>query len=129
MSWCRPRTCTCRSTGRSRSCFAPIDTLHDFYVPQFRAKMDMVPGMVTYFWFTPTRTGTFDVFCAELCGTGHYTMRGVVVVDEDSAYQAWLQEQSTFKQTQADGLERATGKIAVPTERESAPEQCGTSEI
>ena len=79
-----------------------IDTIHDFYVPEFRAKMDIVPGMVTYFWFTPTRTGTFEAICAELCGVGHYTMRGVVVVDEESAYQAWLQEQSTFKQSLAD---------------------------
>ena len=47
-----------------------IDVLHDFYVPEFRAKMDMVPGSVTYFWFTPTRTGTFEVLCAELCGVG-----------------------------------------------------------
>ena len=47
-----------------------IDVLHDFYVPEFRAKMDMIPGSVTYFWFTPTRTGTFEVLCAELCGTG-----------------------------------------------------------
>jgi cytochrome c oxidase subunit II len=78
-----------------------IDTIHDFYVPQFRAKMDIVPGMVTFFWFTPTRAGTFESICAELCGTGHYTMRGVVVVDEESAYQAWLQEQSTFKQSLA----------------------------
>jgi cytochrome c oxidase subunit 2 len=85
-----------------------IDTLHDFYVPQFRAKMDMVPGMVTYFWFTPTRTGTFESICAELCGTGHYTMRAVVVVDEASAYQTWLQEQSTFKQALA-GSGSATG--------------------
>ena len=85
-----------------------IDTLHDFYVPQFRAKMDMVPGMVTYFWFTPTRTGTFESICAELCGTGHYTMRAVVVVDEASAYQTWLQEQSTFKQALA-GTGNATG--------------------
>ena len=48
-----------------------IDVLHDFYVPEFRAKMDMIPGTVTYFWFTPTRTGTFEVLCAELCGMGH----------------------------------------------------------
>ena len=48
-----------------------VDVLHDFYVPEFRAKMDMVPGMVTYFWFTPIRTGTFDVLCFELCGIGH----------------------------------------------------------
>ena len=79
-----------------------IDTIHNFYVPQFRAKMDIVPGMVTYFWFTPTRAGKFESICAELCGTGHYTMRGVVVVDEESAYQAWLQEQSTFKQSLAN---------------------------
>ena len=53
-----------------------IDVLHDFYVPEFRAKMDMIPGSVTYFWFTPTRTGSFEVLCAELCGIGHPMMRG-----------------------------------------------------
>ncbi len=73
-----------------------IDVLHDFYVPQFRAKMDMVPGMITYFWFTPIRTGTFEILCFELCGVGHYAMRGTVVVEEESAYQAWLEEQPTF---------------------------------
>ena len=64
-----------------------IDVLHDFYVPEFRAKMDMVPGMVTYFWLTPTRTGTFEVLCAELCGVGHPQMRGTVVVDNEADYQ------------------------------------------
>ena len=44
-------------------------------VPEFRAKMDMVPGMVTYFWITPIRTGTFDVLCAELCGIAHATLQ------------------------------------------------------
>ncbi len=47
------------------------DVLHDFYVPQFRAKMDLIPGQVTYFWFTPTVLGTFDILCAEYCGIGH----------------------------------------------------------
>lgn len=75
-----------------------IDVLHNFYVPEFRAKMDMVPGMVTYFWFTPTRTGTFEILCAELCGVGHPQMRGRVVVEEEAQYQAWLQEQPTFAQ-------------------------------
>ncbi len=78
-----------------------IDVLHDFYVPEFRAKMDMVPGAVTYFWFTPTRTGTFDIMCFELCGVGHYTMRSKVVVEEESAFQSWLQEQETFAQSLA----------------------------
>ncbi len=78
-----------------------IDVLHDFYVPEFRAKMDMVPGTVTYFWFTPIRTGTFDVLCFELCGVGHYAMRGKVVVEEEAAYNAWLGEQETFAQSMA----------------------------
>ena len=78
-----------------------IDVLHNFYVPQFRAKMDMVPGSVTYYWFTPTRTGYFEILCAEYCGTGHYAMRGWVSVDEQEDYQAWLQEQETFEEMMA----------------------------
>ena len=83
-----------------------IDVLHDFYVPQFRAKMDMVPGLVTYFWFIPIRTGKFEILCAELCGVGHARMRGTVVVEEEHAYQAWLQKQQTFAQIWARANER-----------------------
>ncbi len=79
-----------------------IDVLHDFYVPQFRAKMDMVPGMITFFWLTPTRTGTFDALCAELCGTGHYAMRGRVVVQKENEFTAWLAEYPTFEKSMAD---------------------------
>jgi cytochrome c oxidase subunit 2 len=75
-----------------------IDVVHSFYVPEFRTKMDLLPGMVTYVWFIPTRTGTFDILCAELCGTGHFGMRGKVVVQEESEYQAWLRKQKTFAQ-------------------------------
>src|SRR3977135_2336134 len=78
-----------------------IDVLHNFAVPQFRAKMDLVPGLVTYIWFTPTRTGKFDLLCNELCGTGHFVMRGSVVVEEESAFQAWLSGYPTFAQTAA----------------------------
>jgi cytochrome c oxidase subunit 2 len=88
-----------------------IDVLHDFYVPEFRAKMDMVPGTVTYFWFTPTRTGSFEVLCAELCGIGHAFMRGVVDVDAEQDYLAWLQQQSTFAQLSALAK---TGALAQP---------------
>src|SRR5437868_6537124 len=61
------------------------DVLHDFYVPPIRARMNMVPGMVTSFWFTPIRTGRFDILCAQLCGVGHYNMRGHVVVEDPAA--------------------------------------------
>jgi cytochrome c oxidase subunit 2 len=74
------------------------DVNHQFAVPQFRVKMDMVPGMVTYFWFTPTRTGRFDVLCEQLCGMGHFAMRGRVVVDEESAFNTWLANQPTYSQ-------------------------------
>jgi len=69
-----------------------VDVIHNFYVPEMRAKMDLVPGQVSYIWFTPTRTGTFEILCAELCGVGHSHMRGTVVVQEQSDYQAWLQD-------------------------------------
>ena len=74
-----------------------IDVLHNFYVPQFRGKMDMVPGMITFYWLTPTRTGDFEVLCAEYCGTGHYAMRGRVIVDEEKDYNNWLAKQITFE--------------------------------
>jgi cytochrome c oxidase subunit 2 len=89
-----------------------IDVLHDFYVPQFRAKMDLVPGMVTHFWVTPTRTGTFDVLCFELCGVGHYDMRGTVVVEEDAAFQAWLAQQPTFAKSTAQSGVGQSDRIA-----------------
>jgi cytochrome c oxidase subunit II len=78
-----------------------IDVVHDFYVPEFRAKMDLMPGLVTYFWFTPIRTGTFEVLCSAFCGVGHPEMRGSVVVEKESDYQAWLQKQKTFAQLSA----------------------------
>ena len=61
--------------------------------------MDLVPGLVTYVWFTPTRTGKFDVLCDELCGVAHFTMRGKVVVEEEAAFQTWLAGYPTFAQT------------------------------
>jgi cytochrome c oxidase subunit 2 len=73
-----------------------IDVLHNFYVPEFRGKMDMIPGAVTYYWVMPTRTGTFDILCFELCGIGHSQMRGRVVVAEEPAYKEWIDKQKTF---------------------------------
>jgi cytochrome c oxidase subunit 2 len=75
------------------------DVLHNFAVPQFRVKMDLVPGIVTYLWFTPTRLGRFELLCEELCGVAHYTMRGHIVVDTVEDYQQWLDNQPTFAET------------------------------
>ena len=72
------------------------DVLHNFYVPQFRAKMDAVPGLVTYYWFEPNKEGDYEVLCAEYCGVGHYGMRAKVVVDNEENYEKWLEQQETF---------------------------------
>jgi cytochrome c oxidase subunit 2 len=77
------------------------DTLHDFAVAQFRVKMDMVPGLVTYLWFTPTKIGDFEILCEELCGIGHHTMRGKVVIDEQEEFDTWLDQQPTYAEVLA----------------------------
>jgi cytochrome c oxidase subunit 2 len=65
--------------------------------------------MVTYFWMTPIRTGTFDVLCAELCGAAHAQMRAKVIVEEVSEYHAWLEKQKTFAELSGrSAVKRAT---------------------
>ncbi|MGV7030666.1 cytochrome c oxidase subunit II [Methylobacterium symbioticum] len=81
------------------------DVVHNFYVPEFRAKMDIIPGMVTHVWLTPSRTGTFEAICNEVCGTNHYAMRGRVVVEDEPAFRSWLDQQTAVSQRAA----RSTG--------------------
>ena len=73
-----------------------VDVLHNFYVPQFRAKMDAIPGIISYYWFEPNKLGEYEVLCAEYCGLGHYGMRAKVVVENEQNYENWLEEQETF---------------------------------
>ncbi len=77
------------------------DVLHNFKVANFRAKMDLLPGQASYMWLTPTRLGDYDVVCAQLCGIGHFAMRGTVRVVEQEAFDTWLAEQPTFAQAQS----------------------------
>lgn len=66
------------------------DVIHSFYVPAFRVKADAVPGRYTQAWFTPTKPGTYNLFCAEYCGTEHSKMGGFVYVQTPEEYQKWL---------------------------------------
>ncbi|GAW95860.1 MULTISPECIES: c-type cytochrome [Colwellia] len=85
------------------------DVLHNFAVPQFRVKMDLVPGAITNVWFTPTKLGRYELLCEELCGIAHFTMRGFIKVDSASDYQTWLASLPTFTQT----LTRDSANIAL----------------
>jgi cytochrome c oxidase subunit 2 len=69
------------------------DVIHDFFVPGFRNKQDVVPGRYTTEWFTPTKPGTYHIFCAQYCGTNHSRMVGSVFVLEPAEHARWLSEQ------------------------------------
>jgi cytochrome c oxidase subunit II len=66
------------------------DVIHSYYIPAFRQKMDAVPGKTTTMWFEANKPGTYQLFCAEYCGTQHSGMIGKVVAMEPRAYQQWL---------------------------------------
>ena len=71
------------------------DVIHSFYVPAFRAKMDVLPGRYTTYWFRAEKTGTFRLFCAEYCGAEHSYMRGSIIVMEPGDYEEWLGSRGT----------------------------------
>ena len=83
-----------------------MDVLHSFFLPNLRIKQDAVPGMKIPVWFKARETGSFDIVCAELCGWGHYKMKGRVTFVPRAEYDAWLErktaEQQATQPPQAD---------------------------
>ena len=66
------------------------DVIHSFFVPQFRMKQDTVPGLTTHLWLSATKEGHYEIACAELCGLGHYRMRGFLTIESPDAFKAWV---------------------------------------
>src|SRR5258708_18154363 len=66
------------------------DVIHDFFVPAFRVKADVIPGRYVTIWFRATKAGRYRLFCAEYCGTKHSGMTGTVIVMDAVDYQTWL---------------------------------------
>ena len=71
------------------------EVIHSFFIPAFRVKQDAVPGMRTPVWFQATTPGEYELACAELCGLGHYRMRGGVTVHATADYEQWLATQGS----------------------------------
>ena len=69
-----------------------MDVLHSFFLPNFRIKQDAVPGMKIPVWFKAKETGEYDIVCAELCGWGHYKMKGRVTIESRADFDRWLEE-------------------------------------
>jgi cytochrome c oxidase subunit II len=65
------------------------DVIHSFFLPYHRVQQDIVPGMTVDIWFTPNKTGTYEILCTQLCGMGHFRMRGVLTVLPQEEFKAW----------------------------------------
>jgi cytochrome c oxidase subunit 2 len=76
-----------------------MDVLHSFFLPNLRVKQDAVPGMKIPVWFKAKETGQFDIVCAELCGWGHYKMKGRITIESRADFDRWLEE--TYARQQA----------------------------
>jgi cytochrome c oxidase subunit II len=86
-----------------------VDVLHAFWLPQFRLKQDVMPGLDSELQFVATKTGTFPVYCAELCGSYHGSMRTQTIVEEPEAYEKWLVDNQM-----AQAEQRATAVAQLP---------------
>jgi cytochrome c oxidase subunit 2 len=71
------------------------DVIHSFYVPAFKIKEDVVPGMKTYLWFKPTELGEYDALCAEYCGVDHSKMLSKVIVMPEEEFRKWYSQEGT----------------------------------
>ena len=66
------------------------DVIHSFSLPVMRVKQDVIPGMSIPIWFEPTRTGNWQIACAQLCGNSHYSMKGIIKVQNQEDFAAWM---------------------------------------
>ncbi|MBN59807.1 MAG: cytochrome c oxidase subunit II [Gemmatimonadetes bacterium] len=103
------------------------DVLHDFYIPAFRVKNDVIPGRYTTMWFEATQTGEFHLFCAEFCGTQHSGMIGKVIVMEPADYHDWLMGASAGGESMAEAGQRQFQELGCETCHKTASSGRGPS--
>jgi cytochrome c oxidase subunit 2 len=81
---------------------ASTDVIHSFSLANFRVKQDAIPGTINRLWFQAKETGTFEIACAQHCGTHHYKMRGVLTVLPPEEYEAWAAQASELSRRAYD---------------------------
>lgn len=91
------------------------DVIHDFCIPNMRSAQDAIPGSVIPMWFTPIKEGTYDIVCAQLCGSGHSAMRAALVVESQAKYDAWFKESYTNSHPQTKTADAGAKPPAVAT--------------
>lgn len=95
------------------------DVIHNFALPHMRMAGDAIPGSIIPMWFKPIKTGEYEVICGQLCGLGHYSMKGMLVVDTPEQYQAWLKEKAEMSKVAPAPAPPATDRP--PGEPSAAP--------
>ena len=88
------------------------DVIHNFALVHMRIAQDAIPGSLIPMWFKPIKTGSHEIICGQLCGLGHYGMKGTLVVDEPAEYQAWLKERAELAGTSSAPAGPAPGTTA-----------------
>ncbi|MEO6050186.1 MAG: cytochrome c oxidase subunit II [Pyrinomonadaceae bacterium] len=101
------------------------DVLHDFSIPAFRTKADVVPGRYTYLWFEPTKPGKYHLFCAEYCGLNHSGMGGWVYVMEQRDFDNWLSGNVSGQTPVEAGKDLFTNKLGCASCHAGGPTQRG----
>lgn len=77
------------------------DVIHNFALPHMRIAQDAIPGLLIPMWFRPITKGSYEIICGQLCGLGHYSMKGMLVVDDPPEYEAWLKERAELAGSQS----------------------------
>lgn len=101
------------------------DVLHDFSIPAFRTKADVVPGRYTYLWFEATKPGKYHLYCAEYCGLNHSGMGGYVYVMEKPDFEAWLQGSVAGQTPVEQGKDLFENKLGCASCHAGGPQQRG----
>jgi cytochrome c oxidase subunit 2 len=101
------------------------DVLHDFYIPAFRTKADVVPGRYTYLWFNATKPGKYHLFCAEYCGLNHSGMGGWIYVMEQRDFDNWLSGNVSGQTPVEEGKDLFTNKLGCASCHAGGPAQRG----
>jgi cytochrome c oxidase subunit 2 len=101
------------------------DVLHDFFVPAFRTKMDVVPGRYTYLWFEATKPGKYHLFCAEYCGLNHSGMGGYIYVMEQRDFDNWLSGNVSGQTPVEQGKDLFENKLGCASCHAGGPQQRG----
>jgi cytochrome c oxidase subunit 2 len=81
------------------------DVVHSFYLPNFRVKQDVLPGLETRAWFAAKLPGRYELGCAQICGANHYKMRGWLTVESAAAFDGWLRAQSEVARARFDAAD------------------------